>query len=291
MPNAIPMLADSGVAPGSAGSCTAAATRHPSASAVRSSTSSQTTTNSSPPSRATVSAGRTAADIRPASEISSASPAAWPKRSLTRLKLSRSTNSTAAAVPARSEIASACSMRSRQSARLASPVSGSCSAWWRMRSSRCRRENAIASTLATACRNRPSSSPNASSRVDAATSVPWTSSPVWIGTLTRLTAASTAPQAAISFGPSSTATRSTPSVVRTRSAASSLSSFGPTPRSARSPSAATAACCSDWRRSRDSVSRRAETSRPIASSSGPLSVSTIPQLISPMKSLPSLRRP
>ena len=40
--------------------------RQPSASAVRSSTSSQTTTNSSPPSRATVSAGRTAAAIRPA---------------------------------------------------------------------------------------------------------------------------------------------------------------------------------------------------------------------------------
>ena len=55
-------------------------------------------------------------------------------------------------------------MRSRQSARLARPVSGSCSAWWRIRSSVCSREKAIASTLATACRNDPSSSPNASSR-------------------------------------------------------------------------------------------------------------------------------
>ena len=114
---------------------------------------------------------------------------------------------------------------------------------------------------------------------------------MWIGTLTRLAAASTAPHAAISFGPASTATRSTPSVARTRSAASSLSSLGPTPRSARSPSAATAACCWDWRRSRASFSSRSDTSRPIASSTGPLSVSTIPQLISPMNSLPSLRRP
>ena len=44
-------------------------------------------------------------------------------------------------------------------------------------------------------------------------------------------------------------------------------------------------------RSRPSASRRPETSRPIASSMGPLSVSTIPQLISPMNSLPSLRSP
>ena len=182
-------------------------------------------------------------------------------------------------------------MRSRQSARFASPVSESCSAWWRISSSTCKRENAIASTFATACRNEPASAPNASSCAEAATSAPWTRSPVWIGMLTLLAPASTAPHAAISRGPSSTATRSTPSVARTRSAASLLSSSGATPRSARSPSAATAACCSDWRRSRASDSSRSEMLRPIASSSGPSSLATMPQLISPMNSVPSLRRP
>ena len=273
------------------GSCTAAATRQPSASAVRSSTDSQTTTNSSPPRRATVSAGRTVATIRWASAISSSSPAAWPKTSLTRLKLSTSTNSTAALPPSRSDIASAWRMRSRQSVRFARPVSESCSACWRICSSVCRREKPIARTLATACRNEPSSSPNAPSVDDAATSAPCTRSPVWIGTLTLLAARSSAPQAAISRGPSSTSTRSTPSTARTRSAASLLSSAGARPRSARSPSAATTACCSDCRRSRCSVWSRSEMLRPIASSSGPSSLSTMPQLISPMNSVPSLHRP
>ena len=97
-------------------------------------------------------------------------------------------------------------MRSRQSVRLASPVSGSWSACWRICSSRLRREKPIASTLATACRNAPSSSPNAFSSDEAATSAPCTRSPVWIGTLMRLLARSSAPQAAISRGPSSTST-------------------------------------------------------------------------------------
>ena len=62
----------------SSGSWIASVRRWPSAIAVRSSMSSQTTTNSSPPSRATVSAGRTVATSRRPSAISSASPAAWP---------------------------------------------------------------------------------------------------------------------------------------------------------------------------------------------------------------------
>ena len=214
------------------GSWTAAATRQPSASAVRSSTDSHTTTNSSPPSRATVSAGRTAATIRSASAISSSSPAAWPNMSLTRLKLSMSTNRTAALDSSRSATASACRMRSRHSVRFASPVSESCSACWRICSSRFRREKPTASTLAIACRNEPSSSPNASSSGEVATSAPWTRSPVWIGTLTLLADRPSAPQAAISRGPSSTSTRSAPSTSRTRSAASRASSEA-RPRAAR----------------------------------------------------------
>ena len=56
--------------------------------------------------------------------------------SLTSLKSSRSTNSTpVTASSSRADRASACSSRSRSSVRLASPVSGSCSASWRIRSS------------------------------------------------------------------------------------------------------------------------------------------------------------
>ena len=68
------------------------------------------------------------------------------------------------------------------------------------------------------------------------------------------------------------------------STASVASSPGSAPASARSPIAATA-------RSRTSASRRAEMSRPIASSSVPASLVTMPQLISPTNSEPSLRNP
>ncbi len=51
--------------------------------------------NSSPPSRATVSPGRRKERKRRAMEISSRSPTAWPRLSLTFLKRSRSRNSTA----------------------------------------------------------------------------------------------------------------------------------------------------------------------------------------------------
>ena len=58
-------------------------------------TSSRSSANSSPPSRATVSLCRTQSLSRCATSISTASPAAWPKRSLTGLKPSRSTKSSA----------------------------------------------------------------------------------------------------------------------------------------------------------------------------------------------------
>ena len=53
------------------------------------------TANSSPPKRAMVSDGRTHSHSRSATAISSSSPTAWPSVSLTVLKSSRSTNSTA----------------------------------------------------------------------------------------------------------------------------------------------------------------------------------------------------
>ena len=55
------------------------------------------------------------------SAVSSASPAACPKRSLTRLKSSRSMNSTPVGAPSRAERASACSSRSRQQRAVGQP--------------------------------------------------------------------------------------------------------------------------------------------------------------------------
>ena len=62
-------------------------------------TSSSSTANSSPPSRATVSTSRVLASSRRATSTSTTSPAAWPKRSLTGLKPSRSTKSSATRTP------------------------------------------------------------------------------------------------------------------------------------------------------------------------------------------------
>src|SRR5664280_901459 len=56
---------------------------------------SHTTTNSSPPSRATVSDGRTMADRRRATAISMSSPTSWPSTSLISLNSSRSSRNTA----------------------------------------------------------------------------------------------------------------------------------------------------------------------------------------------------
>ena len=103
----------------------------PSASS-SSTTASAMITNSSPPKRATVSPGRSTARSRPAAAHSRVSPAACPRLSLTILKWSRSTKSTA--TPLRVRCARATSSRSTSSVRLGSPVSGSCRAWWVSRS-------------------------------------------------------------------------------------------------------------------------------------------------------------
>ena len=76
------------------------------------------------------------------------------------MKSSRSMNSTQAPPWSRPVRASAWISRSRHSARFASPVSGSCSASWRIRSSPRNRPSAVASTFAIARRKLSSSSPS-----------------------------------------------------------------------------------------------------------------------------------
>src|SRR5476649_1821350 len=83
------------------------------------------TTNSSPPSRATTSAARTAADSRAATWRSSSSPASWPYWSLTGLNWSRSRNSRAKSLPLRSAEATACSSCWISERRFTRPVSAS----------------------------------------------------------------------------------------------------------------------------------------------------------------------
>ena len=68
--------------------------------------------------------------IRSATPTSSRSPAAWPSESLTTLKRSRSTKSTATPAPPCRAVANARSIRVWNSARLASPVSESWKAWF-----------------------------------------------------------------------------------------------------------------------------------------------------------------
>ena len=86
--------------------------------------------NSSPPNRATVSIGRSSPLSRSPSVASTRSPAGWPSESLISLKLSKSRNSTASGTPERRERSRATPRRSRNRARLGSPVSWSCRAWW-----------------------------------------------------------------------------------------------------------------------------------------------------------------
>ena len=273
------------------GSCTAAATRQPSASAVRSSTSSQTTTNSSPPSRATVSAGRTAATIR------------WRERDQQRVaggvaeevvdalevvEVDEQHRGVAALALGHARARGgcgrgrACGWRARSAGR-AAPA-------WRICSSSVQAREADrehvgdrlqerALLLAERILRRRCGDERA---VDLVAGVDRHAD--------VLAARSSAPQAAISRGPSSTSTRSTPS---------RRAPARPPPRSARRPDAAQRALAE--RRDRRLLLglpaqpllglSRSETSRPIASSSGPSSLSTMPQLISPMNSLPSLRRP
>ena len=72
---------------------------------------------------------RASARSRRATSSSSRSPAWWPSVSLISLKWSRSISITAEAMSARRPAPIACSMRSRKSVRLGSPVSASCSDW------------------------------------------------------------------------------------------------------------------------------------------------------------------
>ena len=81
-----------------------------------------------------------------------ASPAAWPKRVVDELEAvevdEQHGDAAAGAAPARR---SACSRRSRNSARLGSPVSGSCSAWWASRDSASLRSETSRVTATTWC--------------------------------------------------------------------------------------------------------------------------------------------
>ena len=110
------------------------------------------TANSSPPSRAMVSTERVAADSRPATVRSSSSPAAWPRVSLTCLKWSRSTRSSAQSPP----VSMASRVRVCSRVRFGRPVRASWAASCALRSA-CRRispkSRAFCSPRVTPCRN------------------------------------------------------------------------------------------------------------------------------------------
>ena len=101
--------------------------------------------NSSPPMRATVSPTRTHARSRSPTDTSRRSPTSWPRLSFTVLKSSRSTKSTDTGSSRR--CSSAWSRRSRNSARLASCVSGSWNAWNSSCPSRSRSSATVSSRL------------------------------------------------------------------------------------------------------------------------------------------------
>ena len=82
--------------------------------------------NSSPPRRATVSASRTLSARRRETSTSSRSPTTWPRMSLTSLKRSRSSISTAKGSDLRRWIMQNCSSRSKNTWRLGRSVSASC---------------------------------------------------------------------------------------------------------------------------------------------------------------------
>ena len=88
------------------------------------------TANSSPPRRAAMSLERSTEPRRSPTATSSASPAACPRLSLTSLKSSRSTNRTIGTNPLGSRASRREATTCVNSDRLASPVSGSCRAWW-----------------------------------------------------------------------------------------------------------------------------------------------------------------
>ena len=212
------------------------------------------------------------------SSASTASPAAWPKRSLTLLEVVEVDEQHAgrdalarrsARARARAGRAAACGWRARSAGRAA--------ASWRIRSSPRSRASAVAEDVGDRAHEAR----------------------LLLGELARENAgdqlASVAdPQPHVDAGrpPPKARTVAGAHLARARPAASAAAARPPRPRararsapaSARSPIAATA-------RSRRSAARRAETSRPIASSSLPAAVWTMPQLISPTNSVPSSRTP
>ena len=138
---AMPMLARMVTCPPTRGKGAprVAMTRSASSLAVARSVSSARIANSSPPRRPTVSCSRRQLRSRPATSRSSRSPAPWPRLSLTTLKSSRSTKSTARPPPSRRDLARAWRTRSLNSARLARSVRLSWNAWcssWAARASR-----------------------------------------------------------------------------------------------------------------------------------------------------------
>ena len=121
-------------------------------------TSSQTTTNSSPPSRATVSPSRTTASRRRASSVSSSSPTPVPERVVDGLEVvdvehQHRQHRAAPRGPAQRGVDPV-----QTSARLGSPVSGSCSAWCCSCDSRSSRRTAAPITAVTDSRKARSSS-------------------------------------------------------------------------------------------------------------------------------------
>ncbi len=95
--------------------------------------------NSSPPKRATTSDARTTDLMRRATSISSWSPLAWPRLSLTSLKWSRSSSSKAMPSPLRCACLLACCQRSSRMRRFGRPVSASKLACSQIKASLCLR--------------------------------------------------------------------------------------------------------------------------------------------------------
>ena len=102
---------------------------------------------------------------------SSWSPAVWPSESLTTLNRSRSRKSTATEPGRAARRGPGCGRSwSRSSARLASPVSGSCRAWWA--SSASLRLRAVMSVFMTSTCSTSPSSPNSGTARDSGTTAP-----------------------------------------------------------------------------------------------------------------------
>ena len=146
-----------------------------------------------------MSPSRSVVESRAATDFRSWSPASWPSVSFTCLKPSRSMNSAAVSVPLRRARASICSTRSRMSVRFGRPVSASCSAWWRMPSSRRALRIAIVAWLATP-RRRPASSGSSIMRSGRSTTSPTTRPTRSSFTTIGIVATAAAPSSSINSG-------------------------------------------------------------------------------------------